>query len=64
MSSVRGDLVVVPDDEVFEPRVRGVALVVDGEVVPGSKPVVIFTSQGVESSKLQHRVRLAGSGLR
>jgi hypothetical protein len=31
MSSVRGDLVVVPDDEVSEPRVRGVALVVDGE---------------------------------
>jgi hypothetical protein len=58
-AAVRGDLVVVPDDEVSEPRVRGVALAVDGEVMPGSNPLVISTSQGVQSSKLQ-----AGSGLR
>jgi len=63
-ATVRGDLVVVPDHETPEPRVRGVALTVDGEVMPRFERVVISTSQGVQSSKLQHRVLFAGSALR
>src|ERR1700726_2870812 len=54
-AAVRGDLVVVPDHEVPEPRVGGVTLAVECKVVPGFEPVVMFTSQGVHSSKLQHR---------
>jgi hypothetical protein len=43
-AAVRGYLVVVPDQKVPEPRVRGVALAVDGEVVPSLEPVAISTS--------------------
>src|SRR5882762_5882822 len=59
-AAVRGYLVVVPDHEVSEPRMRGVALGFDGKVVPRLEPVAISTSQGVQSSQLQHRSRLAG----
>jgi hypothetical protein len=62
-AAVRGYLVVVPDHEVPEPGVRGVALAIDGEVVPGLEPVAISTSQGAQSSQLQHRSHLAGSRL-
>src|SRR5258707_15524689 len=60
-AAVRGYLVVVPDHEVSEPCVRGVALGFDGEVMSGLEPVAISTSQGVQSSQLQHRSHLAGS---
>src|SRR6266481_9396843 len=59
-AAVRGYLVVVPDQEVPEPCMRGVALGFDGEVVPGLEPVAISTSQAVQSSQLQHRSHLAG----
>src|SRR5579863_9513758 len=60
-AAVRGYLVVVPDHEVSEPCMRGVALGFDSKVVPGFEPVAISTSQGVQSSQLQHRSHLAGS---
>src|SRR5580692_10621950 len=54
------DLIVIPDHETTEARVRRIALAVDGEVVPGLEPAAISTSQGVPGSKLQHlRVSLA-----
>jgi hypothetical protein len=63
-AAVRGYLVVVPDDEAPEPRVGGVTLAVECEVVPRFEPVVMSTSQGVHASDLQHRSLLAGSGSR
>jgi hypothetical protein len=63
-AAVRGDLVVVPDHEIPEPRVGGVTLAVDCEVVPRFEPVVMSTAQGVDASNLQHRSLLAGSGSR
>jgi hypothetical protein len=53
-AAVRGYLVVVPDYEVPELCVRVVALAIDGEVVPGLKPVAICASQRDQSSQLQH----------
>src|ERR1700722_327122 len=54
------DLIVIPDHETTEARVRWIALAVDREVVPGLEPAAIATSQGVPGSKLQHlRVSLA-----
>ena len=63
-AAVRSYLVVVPDHEVPEPSVRGVAMAIDGEVVPGLEPVAISTSQGVQSSQLQNRPLLAELALR
>src|SRR5258708_4046841 len=58
-AAARGYLVVVPDHEVSEPCMRGIALGFDGEVMSGFEPVTISTSQGVQSSQLQHRSHLA-----
>ncbi len=58
-AAVRGYLVVVPDHEVSEPCVRGIAQAIDSKVVPRLEPVAISTSQGVQSSQLQHRSHLA-----
>src|ERR1700689_311737 len=54
-AAVRSDLIVVPDHETAEPRVRGIALAVDREVVLGLEPGVICPVQGGPSSKFQHR---------
>ena len=48
------DLVVIPDHETTEARVRWIALAVDREVMFGLEPVAIATAQGVPGSKLQH----------
>ena len=58
-AAVRRYLVVVPDNEVPKPGVRGVALAIDSKMVPRLEPVAISTSQGVQSSQLQHRSHLA-----
>src|SRR5580698_10820593 len=63
-TAVRSDLIVIQDHEIAEARVRRVALAVDREVVSGLEPVVIPTSKGVPSSKLQHWCLSSGLVLR
>src|SRR5271156_6741479 len=50
--AVRSDLIVVPYHETAEPRVCGIALAVDREVVLGLEPVVICTVQGGPSCSI------------
>ncbi len=55
-AAVRSDLIVIPDHQAAEARVRRIALAADGEVVSGPEPVAIPTSQGAPGSKLRHLV--------
>ena len=54
--AVWSDLVVIPDHETAEPRVRWIAQAVDCEVMPGLEPVVIPAFQGIPCPELENLV--------